>query len=79
MPRASKSVIGGMRDGRLVVRVTAPPVDGAANDAVIALLARTLSHPKGAIRIISGETSRNKTAEIDGADALAVRRALGLP
>jgi uncharacterized protein (TIGR00251 family) len=66
MPRAPKNEIGGTRDGRLIVRVTAPPVDSAANDAVIELLARHYGVPKRAVRIVSGERARNKTVEIDG-------------
>jgi len=67
MPRSPRNCIEGMRDGRLIVRVTAPPVDDAANDAVIALLARKFSVARGSIRIVSGATSRNKTVEIPGA------------
>ena len=66
VPRSPHNRIDGMRDGRLIVRVTAPPVDDAANEAVIALLAETLDVPKRAIRIASGATSRNKTLDIDG-------------
>lgn len=63
-PRASRSAVGGVREGRLVVHVTAPPVDAAANDAVIELLARELRVPKRAIRIVSGQRNRNKTIEV---------------
>jgi uncharacterized protein (TIGR00251 family) len=65
-PRARQSAIDGVRDGRLLVRVTAPPVDRAANDAVIALLSETLAVPRRAIRIVSGETGRNKIVDIEG-------------
>jgi len=50
----------------VVVRVNAPPVDGAANDAVIAALAEALDVPKRDIRIAAGATSRNKSLEIAG-------------
>ena len=63
-PRASKNEVGGTRDGRLIVRVTAPPVDDAANEAVIELLAKTYGVPKRAVSIVSGHTSRNKTIDI---------------
>jgi uncharacterized protein (TIGR00251 family) len=76
MPRAPRTAIEGVRDGRLIVRVTAPPVDDAANDAVVAALAATLDLPRRAIRIVSGGSSRNKTIEIAGADALMVRTKL---
>jgi uncharacterized protein (TIGR00251 family) len=76
IPRAPHDAIDGERDGRVVVRVTAPPVDRAANDAVIALLASRLDLPRRAIRIVSGEASRNKTVQIDGLDAAAIRARL---
>jgi len=63
-PRASRSAVVGVREGRLVVHVTAPPVDAAANDAVIELLARELRVPKRAIRIVGGQRNRNKTIEV---------------
>jgi uncharacterized protein YggU (UPF0235/DUF167 family) len=64
MPRAPRSRLDGVRDGRLVVRVTAAPVDRAANDAAIDLLARTLGLPSSTLRITAGATDRNKTVEI---------------
>jgi hypothetical protein len=65
-PRASRNGIAGWRDGRLVVRVTAPPVDNAANDAVVLVLAEALDVPKSALRVASGTTSRNKSIEVAG-------------
>ena len=65
-PRASRTAVLGPRDGRLVVHVTAPPVDEAANEAVIELLARELGVPKRAVRIVSGDRGRNKVIEIAG-------------
>jgi uncharacterized protein (TIGR00251 family) len=65
-PRAGRSAIAGVRDGVLLVKLAAAPVDGAANDALIALLAETLHLPKRAIRLRSGERSRAKQVEIDG-------------
>ena len=76
IPRAPKNAVAGERDGRIVVRVTAPPVDRAANDAVIALLAERLDLPRRAIRIVGGETSRNKSVEIEGLDAATIRTRL---
>ena len=58
--------MNGWRDGTLLVKVTAPPVDSAANAAVIDLLSSALDLPKRAIRIVRGETSRTKQLEIDG-------------
>jgi uncharacterized protein (TIGR00251 family) len=74
MPRSSKNGIDGVRNGRLVVRVTAPPVDSAANGAVIAVLANILDVPKHSVRIVSGATSRNKTVEITGLDEVTLHR-----
>ena len=65
-PRAGRSAVTGVRDGTLLVRLAAAPVDGAANDALIAFLAETIHLPKRAIRIRSGERSRTKQVEIDG-------------
>ena len=65
-PRASKNAIDGVRDGRLAVKVTAPPVDAAANDAVVALLADVLEIPKRQIVIVIGATGRSKTVAVSG-------------
>ena len=63
-PRASRAKIGPMHDGRLKISVTAPPVDGEANAAVIALLARRLGIARGDIAVIAGASSRRKTLRI---------------
>jgi uncharacterized protein (TIGR00251 family) len=66
IPRSPRAALDGVREGRLLVRVTAPPVEQAANDAVVRLLADVLDVPKSAIAIASGATSRNKTARVGG-------------
>ena len=66
MPRSSRTTVGGLRDGRLLVRVTAPPVDRAANDAAIAALAQALDVPARAVSITSGASARNKVVEVRG-------------
>ena len=76
MPRSSKNAIDGIRDGRFVVRVTAPPVDGAANAAVVNIIAAALDLPRRSVRVVVGETGRNKTVEVTGLDAAAVRARL---
>jgi uncharacterized protein (TIGR00251 family) len=76
IPRSPRNRIDGVRAGRLLVRVTAPPVDAAANEAVIALLAETLSVPRRNVQIVSGATSRNKTIEVNGIEDAALRSAL---
>jgi uncharacterized protein (TIGR00251 family) len=75
-PRASRNEVSGIREGRLVVRVTAPPVDRAANEAVVRLLAEWLDVPRAAVRIVGGETGRTKVVEIAGAVEVTIRRAL---
>lgn len=77
-PRAAREEIAGERDGAIVVRVTASPVDGAANAALARLLAKTLRVPKGAVTIVSGETSRTKLVEVTGLDEADARGRLGL-
>ena len=66
-------------DGRpvLKLRVSAAAADGAANAAVLALIARSLGLPRSAVRIAGGETGRIKRLEIEGADAAAIRNAFG--
>ena len=68
IPRAGRSGFGGLRDGALLVRLAAAPVDGAANDELIALFAKTLRIPKRDITIVSGERSRSKRVRIAGID-----------
>ncbi|HEY6175469.1 MAG TPA: DUF167 domain-containing protein [Kofleriaceae bacterium] len=63
-PRASRAKIGPMHDGRLKIAVTAPPVDGEANAAVVDLLARRLGIARGDIAVIAGAGSRRKTLRI---------------
>ena len=65
-PRARRNALGAMDDGVLAVRVAAPPVDGAANKALIAVLADAFGIPKSAIRIESGEHGRHKRVRISG-------------
>jgi uncharacterized protein (TIGR00251 family) len=61
-------------DGALRVRLHAPPVDGAANEALVAFLADRLSVPRRDVHIVSGASSRMKTIEVDGVTAAHVER-----
>jgi uncharacterized protein YggU (UPF0235/DUF167 family) len=61
IPRSAASAVAGERDGALVVRVTAPPVEGRANDAVLRVLARALDVAPTELRLESGASSRTKT------------------
>jgi uncharacterized protein len=79
IPRSSKNSIV-WEEGGLKVRLTAPPVDGAANEALIALLAQCLGSPKRDIQIVHGTSSRHKTVEIMGMTIEAVEQKVrGVP
>lgn len=78
IPRAKKSGLGGVRDEAVLIRLAAPPVENAANDALIAFLSETLSVPRRAIRIISGGRARHKRVAVDGVARDTVRKQLGL-
>jgi uncharacterized protein (TIGR00251 family) len=71
-PRASRSEILGVQGDALRVRLTAAPVEGAANAALVELLADRLSLPRGQIHIVAGATSRNKIVGVVGVSAEAV-------
>ncbi len=75
VPRAARSAVGGVREGALLVRVTAAPVSGAANKALLDLLSAALKVPKTSIRIESGATSARKRLSVPK-DALVRLRAL---
>ena len=68
IPRSSRTRVDGRRGDAIQIRLTAPPVDGAANDALIAFLSEVLDVPRRAIAIVSGQTSRDKRVRIDGID-----------
>ena len=76
-PRASREEIAGFEGETLRVRVTAPPVEGRANRALVRLLAKRLGLPRGAVHVVTGQTSRSKVVAIDGLDATELRRRLG--
>jgi uncharacterized protein len=77
-PRARRDEIGGERGGALLVRVTAPPVEGRANDAVRKLLAKRLGIAPGRVSILHGSSGREKVVEVEGMEMEAVRRLLCL-
>jgi uncharacterized protein (TIGR00251 family) len=66
IPRASRTGLAGIRDGRLLVRLTAPPVEGAANQALVRALATAFDIPRRAVRIVSGEHARQKSVLLEG-------------
>jgi uncharacterized protein (TIGR00251 family) len=65
-PRASRAQIGPLHDGRVKIAVTAPPVDGEANAAVIELVAKSLGIAKRAVEVTAGASSRRKTLRVTG-------------
>ncbi len=75
-PRASRSQLGGEREGALVVRLTAPPVDGRANEALSRLLADVLGLAPSAVRLVRGDSGRDKLVAIAGIDAATARARL---
>jgi uncharacterized protein len=75
-PRASRTGIGEQLGSELKIKVTAPPVDSAANVALIEFLAQTLDCPRNAIQIVRGETSRHKVLSIHGLAPQAVAQRL---
>jgi uncharacterized protein (TIGR00251 family) len=72
-PRASRDAIAGVHDGALKVSLTAPPVEGEANQALCAFLAKQLGVAKRAVEITQGHTARLKTLRVAGVDAARVR------
>jgi uncharacterized protein len=67
-PRARRDEIAGEREGRLLVRVTAPPVEGKANEAVRRLLAKRLGIAAGRVAVGRGQAGRDKLIEVEGID-----------
>jgi uncharacterized protein (TIGR00251 family) len=75
-PGAKRTECAGLHGEALKIRLAAPPVDGRANEALVAFLAKALGVPKSRVELVSGETSRAKRVRVDGVDAEAVRKAL---
>ena len=73
IPRARKTQCSGVRDQALVVRVAAPPVEGAANDALIEFFSAALRVPRRAVQIVSGDRTRQKRVAISGVTAEQIR------
>ena len=74
VPRASRAAVGPMVGDRLRVAVTAPPVDGAANAAVIEAVAEAFGVRRAAVTIVRGEHGRRKTVRIEGATPAVLQR-----
>ena len=76
-PRASANEIGDALGSELRIKVTAPPVDAAANEALVKLLAQQLDCPRNRVELVRGHTSRHKTIKLHGLTAEAVVKGLG--
>ena len=72
-PRASREAVGGVHDGALKVALTAPPVEGAANEALVRILSKSLGISKSSVRIARGDKSRDKVVIVSGVDEAAIR------
>jgi len=75
-PRAKRTEVAGEREGAIVIRVAAPPVDGKANQALCRFVAKAVGVPRGAVSVARGESGRDKLLRVEGADVEAVRAAL---
>ena len=75
-PGSARQSVGGSRDGALVVRVSAPAVDGRATTAALAAVAAAFGVRPHAVRLVSGATSRTKIVQVDGADPAVLDRLL---
>jgi uncharacterized protein (TIGR00251 family) len=76
IPRARKTEIAGTRGDAILVRLAAPPVEGAANEALIAVIAEWLGVPRRTVQIVSGERSRRKRVAVAGLSAEQLRARL---
>lgn len=77
-PRASRSEIHGLHGDALKVRIAAPPVEGAANEALVKLLAKSLGVPRSDVTVIRGHRSRDKVVRVEGIELEEARRRLSL-
>ena len=73
VPRAAKNAIQGELGDALKIRLCAPPVDGAANAALVEFLAETFALPRARVQLLSGQTSRNKRVLLAGLPAAKVK------
>lgn len=76
VPRASRTEVAGLQGDALKVRLQAPPVDGKANAALCEFVAGAAGLPRRAVAVVAGETSREKTLLVSGADPAALAEAL---
>jgi uncharacterized protein YggU (UPF0235/DUF167 family) len=77
-PRARRTELAGERDGALLARVSAPPVDGRANVALCRLIAGAAGVAPSKVSVVRGHGSRDKVVRVEGVEPTALRAALGL-
>lgn len=77
-PRASRTQVVGEHDGAVKIKLAAPPVDGAANSALVEFIAEQLDVAKSRVRVVAGQTSRRKIVEVDDIDAAQLRHVFGV-
>lgn len=77
-PRAKRDEVVGERAGAIVIRLKAPPVDGKANAALVAFIAKAANLPRSHVEIVRGASSREKAVRVSGVSEQDLRRALGL-
>jgi uncharacterized protein len=75
-PRSSRDELLGMRDGVMRAKVSAPPVDGKANQALCRLIAKRAGVPPSRVSVVHGEKSRDKVVRVEGVGDAALRKAL---
>jgi len=74
VPRASKTEVVGEFDSALRVKLAAPPVDGAANDELVEVLAKTFKVARGSVEIVRGSNSRSKQVKVAGPDPAVLKK-----
>jgi TIGR00251 family protein len=74
VPRASKTEVVGEFDSALRVKLAAPPVDGAANDELVQILAKTFKVARGSVEIVRGSNSRSKQVKVAGPDPTVLKK-----
>jgi uncharacterized protein (TIGR00251 family) len=77
-PRAGRTEVAGEREGALWIKLAAPPVEGAANEALLRFLAARLGVPHSAVTLLSGATGRRKRVRIAGLDSATARERLAI-
>ena len=77
-PRAKRDEVVGLRNEQVVIRLSAPPVDGKANAALTAFIAKRVGVPKSSVAVVRGQTSRDKVVRVEGVSDEQLRGALGI-